>query len=216
MTTIGVFDSGVGGLSVANAIKKAFPDIDVRFVNDHEHVPYGTKSNRELFSLAYPILHRMEADGCDVIVVACNTITTTIISELREKIKVPLIAVEPMVKPAASLTKSGTVAVCATPATLASKRYNQLKADYAKNVRVIEPDCRDWAALIENKAMDHDRISGMVRSVVQQGADVIVLGCTHYHWIEEDIKREAKNKAWVIQPEDAIVRHLRQTLTRLV
>lgn len=215
MTNIGVFDSGIGGLSVAKAIQSAIPDVRVNFVNDSEHVPYGTKSNTELLSLTYPILKQMQEDGSDVLVVACNTVTTTIIGELRERLKVPIVAVEPMVKPAASITKSGVIAVCATPSTLASKRYRQLKKDYADNIRVLEPDCSNWAELIEKSELDHQQIEYAVESVIENGADVIVLGCTHYHWIEQEIKRQAGKRAKVIQPEEAIVRRVKQTLLQL-
>lgn len=212
---IGVFDSGIGGLSIANAITKAYPDDEVRFVNDAAHVPYGTKTSDEIFTLAYPILKKLQDEGCDVIVVACNTVSTTIIGRLREKLSVPLIALEPMVKPAAALTESKVVAVCATPATLASKRYAELKQEYAKGIKVIEPDCANWAELIERNSLGQKQIADTVHGVIDQGADVIVLGCTHYHWIEEDIKREAGDRALVIQPEDAIVRRLKQVLEQL-
>jgi glutamate racemase len=212
---IGVFDSGIGGLSIANAIRKAYPEDEVRFVNDAAHVPYGTKSSDEIFTLAYPILKKLQDEGCDVIVVACNTVSTTIIGRLREKLSVPLIALEPMVKPAASLTKSKVIAVCATPATLASKRYGELKHEYAKGIKVVEPDCANWAELIERNSLGQKQIADTVHSIIDNGADVIVLGCTHYHWIEQDIKREAGDKITVIQPEQAIVRRLKQVLEQL-
>ncbi len=211
---IGVFDSGIGGLSVANAIKKAMPEHEIRFVNDSEHVPYGTKTKAELLSLALPILTKMQDEGCQVIVIACNTLTTTLITELRANLSIPLVAVEPMVKPAAGMTKTGVIGVCATPATLASQRYAQLKKDYAKDVLVIEPDCSNWAELIEHNHIDREQIKSTVENLVASGADVIVLGCTHYHWIEEDIRQWA-GQAEVIQPEEAIIRRLRQTLEQL-
>ncbi len=211
---IGVFDSGIGGLSVANAIKKAMPEHEIRFVNDSEHVPYGTKTKAELLSLALPILTKMQDEGCQVIVIACNTLTTTLITELRANLSIPLVAVEPMVKPAAGMTKTGVIGVCATPATLASQRYAQLKKDYAKDVVVIEPDCSNWAELIEHNHIDREQIKSTVENLVASGADVIVLGCTHYHWIEEDIRQWA-GQAEVIQPEEAIIRRLRQTLEQL-
>lgn len=212
---IGVFDSGIGGLSVANAIKKAMPEHEIRFVNDSEHVPYGTKTKQELLDLSLPILTKMQADGCQVIVIACNTLTTTLISDLRASLLVPLVAIEPMVKPAANMTKTGIIGVCATPATLASARYAQLKSDYAKGVKVIEPDCSNWASLIEQNRIDRRQIKSTVDSLIDGGADVIVLGCTHYHWIEEDIRKWADHKAEVIQPEEAIIRRLRQVLKQL-
>lgn len=212
---IGVFDSGAGGLSVSNAIKKAFPEIEVRFVNDSEHVPYGLKTKQELLKLSLPILKRMQDDGCQVIVIACNTLTTTIIKELRASLVIPLVAVEPMVKPAVEITKTKTIAICATPTTLASDRYAELKLNYASGIKVIEPDCSNWAKFIESDNIDHLQIKDTVHAVMAAGADVIVLGCTHYHWIEKDIKELAGNKAIVLQPEQAIIRRLEQTLKQL-
>lgn len=213
---IGVFDSGLGGLSVSNSVKTAFPNVEVKFVNDREHVPYGKKGKQELLKLALPLLKKMEQDGCNVIVIACNTLTTTVIKELRENIDVPLVAVEPMVKPAAVLTKNKTIAVCATPATLSSKRYSDLKQEYAKGIKVIEPDCSNWAELIEKSKLDQNQIKETVEYILAKNADVIVLGCTHYHWIEEDIQKLAGDKAVILQPEEAIIRRLKQTLEQLV
>ena len=215
MPVIGVFDSGIGGLSVANAVRKAFPFADVRFVSDKEHLPYGLKAKSELYELSLPILKKMETEGCEIIVVACNTITTNVIKELREVIRVPLVAIEPMIKPAAAMTKSNTIAVCATPATLKSARYKELIKHYAKGIKVIEPDCSSWVGLIENSSKDRDMISRTIKSALADGADVIVLGCTHYHWIEEDIRDIAAGRAVVIQPEQAIINRLKQVLAPL-
>ena len=213
---VGVFDSGIGGLSVANAIRAELPDLDVHFVNDTQNVPYGSKSPEQLHELVLPILKSMQADGCQVIVIACNTVTTTIISKLREELSIPLVAVEPMVKPAAEMTQSKTIAVCATPTTLASPRYNELKRDYAEGVTVLEPDCSQWSAMIEDNDVNQDVITEQIESVCEQGADVIVLGCTHYHWIEDEIKQVAdKYGAKVIQPEAALVAQLRKVLAQL-
>ncbi len=212
---IGVFDSGIGGLSVAKAIEQAMPDSTVKFVNDKTNVPYGTKTHDELLKLVLPILADLAKD-CAVIVVACNTVSTTLIEELRKHIPVPLIAMEPMIKPAAKQTKAGIIAVCATPTTLASQRYKWLKDTYAKNVKVIEPNCSDWSYMIETKQLDHDKINQRINEACQQGADIIVLGCTHYHWIEEDIQKIASmTGAQVIQPEQAIIKQLKRVLSQL-
>jgi glutamate racemase len=209
---IGVFDSGIGGLSVAQAIEKALPEHEISFVNDREHVPYGTKQPAVLLELVEPILRSMAEDGCKVIVVACNTVSTTIIGDLRQRIKVPLIAVEPMVKPAAEQTKTEVIAVCATPATLASERYGWLKETYAKGLTVLEPNCGDWASMIEHQAVEEDKIRMRIEEVLAQNADVIILGCTHYHWIEDLIKGMAQGKATVIQPEPAIILQLKRVI----
>lgn len=213
--TIGVFDSGVGGLSVARAIEKALPEHSVIFKNDSQHVPYGNRQPAEILVLITPIFASFVAAGCDAIVVACNTVSTTLITELRALVNVLLIAMEPMVKPAAQLTSSNIIAVCATPTTLASHRYSALKQQYAKNVTVIEPDCAAWSSLIESNSLDHDKIATALRPAIDAGADVIVLGCTHYHWIEQDIAALLQGRALILQPEPAVITQLRRVLGRL-
>jgi glutamate racemase len=214
--TIGVFDSGVGGLSVANAIKDALPEYEILLREDKKNIPYGTKSPQELLVLVTPILQSMVDDGCKVIVIACNTVTTTLIEELRKQIGAPLIAVEPMVKPAVSLSKTGVIAVCATPTTLESARYAWLKSKYAKSVKVLEPDCGDWATMIEEYEVDEQVIDKRIKEVLVAGADVIVLACTHYHWIEDQINKLADKRAIVIQPEAALIEQLKRVIEQLV
>jgi glutamate racemase len=212
---IGVFDSGVGGKSVANAIEKAMPDAEVIFKNDVEHLPYGTKPPEELLGYVVPILESLRADGCEVIVIACNTVSTTLIEPLRERLKVPLVAMEPMVKPAAEMTRSKVIAVCATPTTLKSDRYKWLKDTYAQGIQVIEPDCSDWTTMIEAENVDRQQIHERIDAACDAGADVIVLGCTHYHWIEDIIIEEAAGRAQIIQPEEPVIEQLKRVLVQL-
>ena len=196
---------------MANAIQVALPDAEVIYVDDKEHVPYGNKSPKGLKALTLPILNKLSND-CDIIVIACNTVTTTIIDDLRASLPVPLIGMEPMVRPAATQTKSGVIAVCATPSTLASKRYQWLKDEYATGIRVVEPDCSDWSSMIEANAIDKDHIAQRIEAALAQGADVIVLGCTHYHWIEEMIKKIVAGRALVLQPEQPVIEQLKRVL----
>jgi glutamate racemase len=213
---IGVFDSGVGGLSVANAIKKAMPEHEVVLYEDKKNVPYGTRKPEDILKLIKPIFSEMVTEQCKIIVVACNTVSTNLISELRSLFNVPMIAVEPMVKPAAELTKSGVIAVCATPATLSSQRYKDLKTNFAGNIKVLEPDCADWPAMIEHNQIDDAKITERMNKILREKADVIVIGCTHYHWIEDNIIEIAGNRAIVLQPEPAIIVQLKRLLARLV
>ena len=212
---IGVFDSGVGGQSVANAIQKEIPELEILVREDREHVPYGSRPPEEILGFVGPIFESMIDEGCQVIVVACNTVTTTLITKLREKFEIPLVAIEPMVKPAAETTKSGVIAVCATPATLASPRYAWLKQEYAAGVKVLEPDCNDWALMIEDEQVNREKIEARIKEVLVAGADVIVLACTHYHWIEAEIRELAAGSATVIQPEEATIRQLKRVLEPL-
>jgi len=211
---IGVFDSGVGGLSVAGAVRQAFPEHEVEYVEDSENIPYGTKTPERLLKLTTPILQDL-ATRCQVIVIACNTLTTNCITELREVVPVPLVGMEPMVKPAAERTKSGVIAVCATPATLRSERYHYLKQTYASDITVLEPDCSQWALLIQHNQLDREVVSDPIEEALRTGADTIVLGCTHYHWIEELIREIVDGRAEVIQPEQAVAAQLGRVIANL-
>lgn len=211
-TKIGVFDSGVGGLSVANSIKRALPNCEIILREDTEHVPYGSRDIDEIYGFVRPILHKLVDEGCVVIVIACNTVTTNLIERLREEISVPLVGMEPMVKPATSSTKTGVIAVCATPRTLSSARYKWLKERFAQDVQVLEPDCSDWTAMIENNRVDREKIAKIVNEVCGNGADRIVLGCTHYHWIQKLMNELAAGRAEVIQPEAQVIAQLKKVL----
>ena len=214
MKKIGVFDSGIGGLSVAHAIERAFPADKVIFISDRDHVPYGDKPPEEVLGYVIPLLEQLVGAGCDAIVIACNTVTTNHIVALRERISVPLVGIEPMVKPAALATKSGIIAVCATPATLHSERYAYLKQTYAANLTVLEPDCSQWAYMIEHNQVNENQLAAQINGLCGQGADVIVLGCTHYHWIEETLRAIAQERAVVIQPEQPVINRIKALLAQ--
>lgn len=211
---VGVFDSGIGGLSVVNAIEQSFPELTIIFKNDAQHVPYGDREPVEILEFIKPIFQSFIDEGCQVMVVACNTVSTTLITQLREMFDVPFIAIEPMIKPAAQITTSKIIAVCATPTTLNSPRYAELKQTFATDLKVIEPDCSDWSRLIEHNSMNEALIAEQLEPALQAGADVIVLGCTHYHWIEQEVKEIVGSRATVLQPEPAIIRQLKRVLAR--
>lgn len=213
---IGVFDSGVGGQSVINAIKKALPDLEIVYKDDKQHLPYGSKTVAEIHQFVRPIFQEFIDEGCKVIVVACNTVTTNLIKQLREEFDIPMVGMEPAVKPAAEATKTGVIAVCATPRTLVSDRYHRLKTEYAKGVKVLEPDCSDWALMVQNNRVDRDKIAKTIQEVINAGADQIVLGCTHFHWIEDEMKELAAGRAAVIQPVEPVIRQLKTVLEQLV
>lgn len=210
---LGVFDSGIGGEAVAESLKKEFPTAQIITVNDRKNVPYGDRSPSEVIHLTMAAIQPLLDVGCDIVIIACNTATTIAIEHLR--IVFPgqkFIGLEPMVKPAAHLTKSHTIAVCATPATLVSQRYTNLLKKYALHLEVIEPDCSQWAYWIENNSINRQHIESTINDVCARGADVIVLACTHYHWIKELITDIADGRAVVIEPSEAIARRVRQLL----
>ena len=210
---IGVFDSGIGGEAVAASLRREFPHADIMTVSDREHVPYGTRPTEEIIELTEAAIAPLLQSGCDVIVLACNTATAAAIETLRERHPTqPFIGLEPMLKPAAALTKTGVIAVLATPATLGSERYLAAKHAYAANLTVVEPDVSDWADLIESSTVNQERIESVINECLEAEADMIVLGCTHYHWIKHEIAETAGMKAVVLEPSEAIARRVRELL----
>lgn len=213
---LGVFDSGIGGEAVAEALRRTFPEAVIATVNDHKNVPYGSKSPQEVQRLTERAVQPFLDRSYDIIILACNTATAQAIDYLRQRYpKQKFIGIEPMVKAAVAATSTGTIAVCATPSTLASTRYDQLKQRYAQGIKILEPDCHDWAFLIENNQLNRSHIEATINSVCEQGADVIVLGCTHYHWIKDAIIELAAGRAQVLEPSEAIGRRVTQLLATL-
>ena len=210
---LGIFDSGIGGEAIAESLRTAFPTADITTVNDHEHVPYGDRTLEDIAQLTDTAIQPLLASHCDVIVIACNSATAAAIELLRSRYPQQLfVGLEPMIKPAVAMTKTGTIAVCATPATLASNRYRQLKETFAQTTAVLEPDCSGWSRMIEGNEINEDHIEQIIEDVCAAGADVVVLACTHYHWVREVIERATSGRATVIDPSDAIADRVRSLL----
>jgi len=206
---IGVFDSGIGGKAIAQSIHLELPDADIFYVNDAVHVPYGNRSASEIVALTDATIQPLLESKCSVIVLACNTVTAAAIDILRNKYpNQKFIGLEPMVKTAASMTKTKVVAICATPFTLTSQRYQNLKDKYAAEITVLEPNCSEWALMIEENTINDKKIEQIIKTVCNDGADVIVLACTHYHWIKKQIQSLVDKRTKVIDPSDAILRRI--------
>ena len=202
---IGVFDSGKGGLAVAEALAALLPDAEIITTDDHAHVPYGGRPAEEIIALTTAAIQPLLGASCDVIVIACNTATTVAIASLRSRYpQQHFVGIEPMVKPAAAHTKTGRIAVLATPATLQSQRYAELKTTWANDVRVVEPHCDNWATAIEQAQEATLPIEETITALVEQSVDTIVLACTHYHWVKERIQAAAGREVVVLEPSDAI------------
>lgn len=212
---IGIFDSGVGGQSFIEPVQRRFPDAQIIYKDDHENVPYGNKTPQQLFELSLPIFRSFEQENCDVVLVACNTLTTNAITLLRGALQIPLVGVEPMIRSAAEQTTTRTIVMCATPGTLASERYKYLKQNFAPDCHVIEPDCSDWSSMIENNRQDELELKNIVDDAVANNADILVLGCTHYHWIYDELQELAGSKMKVINPIRPVIDQLERVISEL-
>ena len=202
---IGVFDSGVGGEAVAEELRRLIPNAMVISINDHANVPYGNRPRYEIIKLTRAAIKPLVDIGCDAIVIACNTATTNAIQLLRQEFpNQKFVGIEPMVKTASSLTKTGKIAVLATPATLKSNRYNALKEEWASDLEVYEPDCSSWAELIEAGRVDEIDLKETVQPLIECGVDVFVLGCTHYHLFKEALIEIVGEEVAILEPSNAI------------
>ena len=211
MATIGIFDSGSGGLSVYRELAKILPSERFVYFSDNAHCPYGDKSPDFIRERASAITDILLGMGADIIVVACNTATAAAISYLRETYpEVPFVGMEPAVKPAALGTKSGVIGVLATAGTLRGSKYLDTKGKWGGSVRIVEQVGRGFVELVEEGRLDGPDVESVVRSAVQplidEGADIIVLGCTHYPFLRPVIQRVAGEDVRVIDPAPAVAK----------
>lgn len=211
MASIGIFDSGSGGLSVYRELKKLLPQERYLYFSDNAHCPYGEKTAEYIQDRARTITDFLLEKGADIIVVACNTATAAAIATLRaEYPEVPFIGMEPAVKPAALGTKSGVIGVLATAGTLKGSKYLHTRGRFEDNVRIVEHVGEGFVELVEAGKLDGKQAQDTVRASLQplldKGADIIVLGCTHYPFLQPVIERLAGPSVQVIDPAPAVAR----------
>lgn len=212
---IGIFDSGIGGISVANALVKLLPREKLLYFGDTANLPYGTKPSDLIRAYSHSISQFLMNRSCKAIVVACNTASAAALNSLREQWpNYPFIGMEPAIKPAAAQTKSQKVGVLATEGTINSHRYADLMNRFAQDVRVLEDPCIGLVELIEQQKSD--KIYLLLREVVEpmlnQGVDTIVLGCTHYPFIQKALQKIVGSDVSIINPAPAVARQVKRVL----
>lgn len=219
---IGIFDSGIGGLSVFREIRKVLPEQSYVYYSDNAHCPYGEKTREYIIDRARAITRFLLEKGCEIIVVACNTATAAAIATLREEFPVKFIGMEPAIKPAAQATKTGVVGVLATAGTLKATKYIDTRARWAQNVRIVEHIGQGFVELVEKGITTGPEAESTVRTslmpLLDAGADMIVLGCTHYPFLSETISKVAseaypERNIEIIDPAPAVARHLIEVMT---
>ncbi len=216
---IGVYDSGVGGISLWRAIRASLPNESMVYLGDGANCPYGDKSPEEVTELAFMAVQRLLDEGCKMIVIACNTATSTAISKLRDRYTdIPFVGMEPAIKPACQQTKTGVIAVLATKRSLESELFCATQMKYAAGIEVITQVGEGFVEIVEKGREESDEAYNIVKPIIDVMADKmvdkIVLGCTHYPFLTPHIKRAiGDRKIDIIDPSLAIVRRVRRLLT---
>ena len=217
-TAIGVFDSGVGGISVLRELRRVLPHENFIYYADSGHCPYGGKPREEIAARAHAISEQLIARGAKLIVVACNTATIAAVEQLRATYPIPFIGMEPAVKPAVAQSRSGVVGVLATGAALAGDKFHMLMAAHARDVRVITQPCPGLVERVEQGDLQGPQTRELVQCYVQplltQQADTLVLGCTHYPFLRPLIADVAGPQVALLDTGEAVARHTRRVLER--
>jgi glutamate racemase len=209
---IGVFDSGVGGLSVLQALHRHAPHVPLLYLADSAHAPYGERDGAFVVARSRAIAAHLLAQGAAGIVVACNTATAAAVHELRTTWpRVPIVGVEPGLKPAAAATRNGCVGVLATTGTLASARFSALRQAQPAGVRFVTRACPGLARLIEDGDLDAPALHAAIRqhatALRDAGVDTVVLGCTHYDFVRHHIQSALGPGVHIVDTADAVARH---------
>jgi glutamate racemase len=213
---IGIFDSGVGGLSVLREVRRELPSEDLLYVADSAYAPYGERDAAFIGRRAAVVVEFLEREGSKAVVVACNTATGMAVEALRTQFPLPIVAIEPAVKPAVSLTHSGVVGVLATTQTLSSPKFSRLLSSHGTAARVLVQACPGLVDQVEAGELSGPRTYSLVRQYVtpllEAGADVLVLGCTHYPFLTAVVANVAGPGVTILDPAVAVARELRRRL----
>jgi len=213
---IGVFDSGVGGLSVLRHIREVLPKERLIYVADSAHVPYGEKSREYIEARSLSISRFLQQQGADAIVIACNTASAAAAATLRSQFNIPIIAMEPAVKPAVAASRNGIVGVLATTGTLASARFAALLERYAGAVEIITQGCPGLVEQVELGELSSPQTRAMVEQytapLLARGADTLILGCTHYPFLASIITEVAGSNVALVDTGAAVARHLQRRM----
>lgn len=218
---IGIFDSGAGGLSVWKELITILPSEDYYYISDAEYCPYGPKCKEIVEKRAETISSYLINKGAEIIVVACNTATAAAISHLRQTFDTPFVGMEPAVKPAAQLTQSGVIGVLATQGTFKGELYHSTSEKYAKNkqVKIIEKVGEGLVELVEQGKTQTPEAEALVRKyiepMIEEGADCVVLGCTHYPFLTPVIEKVAANRLKIFNPAPAVAKRAREILSKV-
>ena len=214
---IGIYDSGVGGLTVLRAVRSLLPDEDLIYFADQANVPYGNRSLNEVRGLAEGAASFFKSQGAKLIVIACNTASAAALKHLRGLFPdYPFVGMEPAVKPAAEQTLSGKVGVLATPSTFQGELYTSVVERFAHDVQLFQATCPGLVQQIENGHLNTPQtrkiLEDALEPMLQEGVDTLVMGCTHFPFVIPLISEIAGGEVNVIDPAPAIARQVKRVL----
>ena len=213
---IGVMDSGVGGISVLKHIHALLPHEDLIYFADSKYAPYGNKTPAEITARCFEIADFLIAKDVKALVVACNTATAASIDAMRGKYSLPIIGMEPAVRPAAEASKNGVIGVLATVGTLKSAQFAALLESYGRNVKVVTQACVGLVECIERGELNTPKTKALIRQyslpLLAEGADTIVLGCTHYPFVKDAIREIVGKEISLVDTGAAVAKQLKRQL----
>jgi len=213
---IGIFDSGVGGLTVWSTLLNRFEQESFVYVSDSSNCPYGNKTDKKIIELSIRIVDFLIKKKCKLIVVACNTATSAAIYTLRDKYNIPIIGIEPAIKPASLLSKTGSIGVLATKGTVSGMHFKTTAQKFANDKNVITQIGYGLVDQVENNLINTEKTSNLLKEYIEpmlnQDVDYIVLGCTHYPLLSEEINKITKGKVILLEPSEAIATQMQKKL----
>jgi glutamate racemase len=217
---IGVFDSGVGGLSVLRELRRTLPRVRLHYVADSGHAPYGERDAAHVIERSMRVVSHLVAHGAQAVVIACNTATAVAVSQLRAAWpQLPFIGVEPGIKPAWALSRNGRIGVMATAATLSSRKFQRLVATHGASEFILLQACSGLAAAIERGELDAPDLLALIdihcRPLREAGVDTVVLGCTHYPFVQAAIQGALGPHVQIVDTAAAVARHAATLLAAL-
>jgi len=213
---IGLFDSGIGGTSIWKEVVKLMPYENTIYLADSKNAPYGQKSTDEIIALSIKNTELLISKGCKIIIVACNTATTNAIDYLRSHYAIPIIGIEPAIKPAALFSKTEAIGILATKGTLTSKLFVKTANEYTKNITKIEQDGEGLVPLIEAGKLNSKELTLLLekylKPMLQFNIDHLVLGCTHYPYLIPQIKIIVGEHVNIIDSGEAVAKQTKTVL----
>ena len=215
---VGVFDSGVGGLSLLRELCSLLPNENFIYISDNAFAPYGALSPDDILERSQALSHWLFEQSCKLIVVACNTATTNAIETLRKTHLIPFVGIEPAIKPAALHTKTGVVGVLATKGTLSSGLFHETSTAFAQGVRILEKEGKHLVEMIESGMLESDEMEQLLQSytkpMIEKGVDHLVLGCTHYPFLMPILTRILPQHIKIVDCNGAVAKQVERVLNK--